>query len=549
MRHWPSAQWDEVTFGCHAASVIGVLCPDADLPVAAELFELFKTPWARFEPDRSFDVLVAENEFQDGEAPLVIVYGAQGVRASGRDLALDGARIPIYGALTTIGEGAPLVRTQLGDVVVTRERAGVMTTIRCGYSLLDEVRRLLDEGQPPEHAALPTLDLHIELLRGWILDAGISFVEIPPRPAGGAFVACLTHDIDFLRLRDHRFDHTLAGFLYRATVGSVRDGIRGRRPWHEVGRNLAAAATTPLVKLGLHGDPWRPFESYLEADSPNRSTFFVVPFRGQEGKEVAMPKSHRRAVRYHLEHARPWIELAASQGFEIGVHGIDAWIDPALARLERQRIAEVLGSEPEGVRIHWLCRDGETPRRLEEAGFGYDATVGYNETVGFRAGTLQAYRPLGCSRLLELPLHLQDTSLFYTSRLSLTEPQAWSPAKSVLEHAQALGGVLTVSWHDRSLAPERLWGDFYELLLSTLAENGAVFLTARDAVSLFRARRSVQFDPDHAGRALRVAGGQGAVDAALLVRVHNVSGQAYEVNLRRSQVVELPACERFKSRS
>ena len=39
--------------------------------------------------------------------------------------------------------------------------------------------------------------------------------------------------------------------------------------------------------------------------------------------------------------------------------------------------------------------------------------VGYNETVGFRAGTSQVFAPIGTKHLLELPLHIQDTSLLY----------------------------------------------------------------------------------------------------------------------------------------
>lgn len=528
--------------------MIGVICHEVDLPVATELFELFKTPWAPFDPGRPFDIVIAEGEAPDTDAPLVLVFAARGTRASGTTITGDGIELPVYGELSAISGGAPLACTEHGDIVASREQAGSTTTIRCGYSLLGEVRQLLDDGQPPEHAALPTLDLHLELLRRWILDAGIGFVEIPPRPAGGAFVACLTHDIDFLRMRDHRFDHTLAGFLFRATVGSIRDGIRGRRPLQDVGRNLTAAAATPLVQLGLRPDPWRPFESYVEADSPHRSTFFLVPFAGRQGEQVVMPKPHRRAVRYELEDAGPSMEFAASQGFEIGVHGIDAWIDSERAGIERERIAEVLGSVPEGVRMHWLCRDAGTPRRLEEAGFGYDATVGYNDAVGFKAGTLQAYGPLGCSRLLELPLHLQDTSLFYPRRMSLSAPSAWSLAEALLERAKTLGGVLTVSWHDRSLGPERLWDTFYSRLLRTLSNSDAVFLPAREAVALFRARRSVQFEPDPAGRAVRVTGGREAIDPGLVVRVNHPGGQATDTVWRGDHVVDLPAGERSGAR-
>ncbi len=50
-------------------------------------------------------------------------------------------------------------------------------------------------------------------------------------------------------------------------------------------------------------------------------------------------------------------------------------------------------------------QDSATPSILDEAGFSYDSSAGYNETVGYRNGTTQVFRPLGTKTLLELPLH------------------------------------------------------------------------------------------------------------------------------------------------
>jgi hypothetical protein len=519
--------------------MIGVAGAETDLSTAAELFELFKTPWAPFDAGRSFDVVIASDAPPETDARLVIVLGVGGPQASDATVTSGAARLRIYGRLSTISAGEPLARNAHGEVVVARDKTGSTTTLRCGFDLLAEVRHLLRDGQPPEHASIPALDLHVDLLRRWILAAGIPLLEVPPRAAGAPFLVSLTHDIDFLRLRDHRFDHTLAGFLLRSTVGSVREGIRGRRSWSDVRRNVATAATTPLVQLGLRDDPWQPFESYVEADSPARSTFFVVPFAGRPGQNVSMPKPQRRAVRYELEDARGSIGAAVGQGFEMGVHAIDAWIDVDAARVERARIAEFVGREPDGVRIHWLCRDHGTPSRLEAAGFGYDASVGYNDAVGFRAGTLQPFRPLGCSRLLELPLHLQDTSLFYPRRMSLGASEAWRLAESLVEQAEIHGGALTVSWHDRSLAPERLWGAFYANLLSTLRERGAKLQTAADTISFFRSRRSLRLD-QHAGGSAEVSGDPGAAQAGLLVRVARPDGAAEETPWRGTSRFELP---------
>jgi len=56
---------------------------------------------------------------------------------------------------------------------------------------------------------------------------------------------------------------------------------------------------------------------------------------------------------------------------------------------------------------------------------------------------------------------------------------------------QELGGVSTLSWHERSLAPERQWDGAYRWLLAQLRQRGACVLPAREVVSWFRVRRSV----------------------------------------------------------
>src|SRR5205807_2397868 len=61
-------------------------------------------------------------------------------------------------------------------------------------------------------------------------------------------------------------------------------------------------------------------------------------------------------------------------------------------------------------------------------------------------------------------------------------------------HVGHFGGCVTVNWHDRSIAPERLWGRFYEELVDHLVNQGAWFSTAADAVAWFRKRRSAVFE-------------------------------------------------------
>ena len=87
-------------------------------------------------------------------------------------------------------------------------------------------------------------------------------------------------------------------------------------------------------------------------------------------------------------------------------------------------MAFVTGESSIGIRMHWLLWDANTPSALERAEFAYDSTFGYNETVGYRAGTSQVFRPFGAQTPLGLALHIQDGALFYPQRLDLSEPEA-----------------------------------------------------------------------------------------------------------------------------
>jgi hypothetical protein len=107
---------------------------------------------------------------------------------------------------------------------------------------------------------------------------------------------------------------------------------------------------------------------------------------------------------------------------------------------------------------------------------------------------MQAYKPLTAVRLLELPLHVMDTALFYPEYLGLSQAEALPLIRQFANHAIQFGGCLTINWHDRSLAPERKWDECYRSLLKELKSRGAWFSTAGQAVSWFRKRRSVTFE-------------------------------------------------------
>src|SRR5262249_35762924 len=131
---------------------------------------------------------------------------------------------------------------------------------------------------------------------------------------------------------------------------------------------------------------------------------------------------------------------------------------------------------------------------LEAAGFDYDSTFGFNDAVGFRGGTGQAFRPLGVEKLIELPLIIQDTALFLGRRMHLDEEDAFLLCKRIIAEARTFGCGLGVLWHLRSLAPERCWDGFYTRLLAHLDSEGAWMAPATEVVSFYRQRRSIRLD-------------------------------------------------------
>jgi hypothetical protein len=491
--------------------MIGVLANPSDYAVACEFFELFKTPWELYRAGQEYDVVLCAGEFDPliADTKLVIVFSDQELALEVRDeipvhchgsgarnLLYKDVLVPIYGNSATFQHIQASFLSEEGsrEAAAYTRKFGNTMLVRIGYNLFAEIRLLFTNGQPIANACIPTLELHIMLLRDLILGNGISLVEIPPVPEGYRFIACLTHDVDHPLIRQHRCDHTICGFIYRAVVGSVIEVLRRRMPVRNLLKNWSAVVALPFVHLGLVKDFWSGFDRYTELEGGVGSSFFIIPFRNRPGSCGDGPAPNRRAARYGTGDIATQIERLISRGCEIGVHGIDAWRDSSRAREELEEVRRITGKQEIGTRMHWLYFDEQSPAILETAGFDYDSTVGYNAAVGYRAGTTQAYKPLGATRLLELPLHVMDTALFFPGYLDLAPDEAWKVVSRVIDNVIRFGGCITFNWHDRSIAPERLWREFYAALVHELKSRGAWFASSSQAVNWFRKRRSTAFD-------------------------------------------------------
>lgn len=521
--------------------MIGVIAKEYQKPAVLEFFELFKVPWEFYNRERTYDVIIAtDSDVTLPPAKLIIVFGSETTPFDGehgiRHLSHVGSttilehgslRYPIYRGLAVFDD---FPGTFIGTGDVEGGQAGILfdrdegRILRIGYDLFDEIYFHLTKGQPADHALSPTVEVHISLLRSWILGAGLALFEIPPTPAGYRFIACLTHDVDFIAIRDHIFDRSLFGFIYRVFFPpTLRDWGR-KISWSRVFKNLRAFLSLPGVYLGFFRDFWFQLNRFLEIEKGIPSTFFFIPIKNHPGDDGERISPGHRAARYDVNDYRNQLIDLKGRGHEIGVHGIDAWQDSRKGRRELEFIRDITGDDKPGVRMHWLYFAENSPGMLEDAGFQYDSSLGYNDAVGYRSGTSQVFRLPGSSKVFELPLHVQDTAMFYPKRMGLGQPAALALCKKLIGDRGIYGGVLTVNWHQRSLGPERNWDDFYIELLRMLKAENVWFATAKQVVSWFRRRRSIFFgNVDYAGQKVRLRIGSGGEDTfpCMTLRVHH----------------------------
>jgi hypothetical protein len=359
--------------------MIGVIANPSERAVIGEFFELFKTPWEFYSSGRRYDVVLcaADSNFEWNIANVVLVYAGHelpfdaGAKVqiisqarNGCMVSYKGLRIPVYGeSVTFAGETSVVVLERSEDAARDEQHRGAHV-VRIGYDLFGEVRTLLTIGQPAENAGVPTLELHIALLRALVVASGAPLFEIPPVPAGYRMIACLTHDVDHPSVRLHKFDHTMFGFLYRAMIGSAIDLIRGRTSASNLVHNWLAALKLPFVHLGLAKDFWGNFERYTEIEGDSPSSFFVIPFKNVPGRTSDGFAPRIRGAAYGASDVADQLRRLLAAGCEVGLHGIDAWIDAARGREELREIRLITGARDVGVRMHWLFFAEQSPAVL-----------------------------------------------------------------------------------------------------------------------------------------------------------------------------------------
>jgi len=284
----------------------------------------------------------------------------------------------------------------------------------------------------------------------------------PVWPGGKSFAVCLTHDVDLVSVSSFqessriRYASLLEG---SATLKKIRLLVG----W---GLDVARA-----IKRASAPDPLHCYERWLEVEEKvgARSTFFFWPGWKAVGKHHPSDCLYDMEDRVVFDGQRctvaEMIREIDRRGWEIGLH--PSWYSfDDVDEMKRQKAAleKALGRDVVSVRQHFLHYDIRvTPRVQAAAGLKYDATLGFNDNVGFRFGTCYPWRLYDLEAekelpIVEVPLIIQDGAMLNPAKgMRLDEESAFQYVKQITEAVERVGGVLTLLWHPNAVANPPWW--------------------------------------------------------------------------------------------
>lgn len=258
----------------------------------------------------------------------------------------------------------------------------------------------------------------------------------------------VSHDVDHLYGRDHWFrDFVYPKLWVRETLQLICGKITGGEWW---GRCISCFRKRrnyipELIEYDRsHGIP---------------STFFFGMAKGL-------------GMSYEPEEAKGMIQYVKDQGFGVGVHGICYDADAGI-EAEKKTFTELMGFEPDGIRMHYVRFDEKTLSRLDKAGYAFDTTEFDKQTGTCMKG------PYKVGNMWEFPLSVMDGYIPYPFE------KAKEKTLELLNRLQA-GGIETacILFHDSQFCGG--WGQtkrWYEWVTQGLKDEMDIcFVSYKDAI-------------------------------------------------------------------
>lgn len=366
----------------------------------------------------------------------------------------------VYRLLTLIDEAK----------VETRDRLGVFHS-----AALPKDRR--------ETRALSLVENHCQML-AQELQINTS-VRGSPWPGNFQYCLLLTHDTDAAAL----------GATGEIVANLAKSVLRRDRRRFE------------LAKLGWRyrsvpeKDPMFTFPTWRRelSDLGVNSSFYLSLVRTKK-RDVHDVRSD---VYHYTDSQLDTVRQMIDAGWEIGLHAsIRSKTDLELLLSDKQRIERSFGVPVHGLRHHYWSLDWNAPyktyRLHENAGFRYDLSMAWQDSVGLRAGTSLPFRPFDPERLRPLDLYVIPTAVLDDHVLLQGEGQcSISPEfAQIKQEVASVGGVLCLDWHTESASNLYPYEGHAEVLLAEIRkirDEGDAWVTTPWNLVQYWHKRSIQY--------------------------------------------------------
>ena len=210
-------------------------------------------------------------------------------------------------------------------------------------------------------------------------------------------------------------------------------------------------------------DYWQKLENTYSI----KSVFYVYSKIKQTPFTYLMDPSYNISKNRRLQEK---LKSLYAEGWEIGLHGsFQSYKNESLLKNEKNQLEEALGISISKCRQHWLCYEESITPSIHSNLFKEDATIGWNNQMGFRAGVASPYRPYNHNLKKPfahkiLPQAIMDSHIYDYS--SGNESDTLNEALKIMENCKRLQNLnFGVSWHPRTSHPEYGWESGYERLI------------------------------------------------------------------------------------
>lgn len=246
------------------------------------------------------------------------------------------------------------------------------------------------------------------------------------------------------------------------------EGKSGWRKWGSIWKDRLTNHSQRLkerkqVAIGSVKDPFDSFEaiSKVAQDYPETRVFWLL----------APWSEYDRNMNWNAKETVQSIQKVAHA--KLGIHpGYRSNSSDSLLTEEFRRFKVLTGEAAVRSRQHFLKLSfPQTYRRLIKQGILEDATMGYADQVGFRAGTAHPFRWFDLStneatELVILPFFYMDGT--FRQYLKKSVEQAIVEMKIVAMEIKRYGGTACFIWHNESFAEPNEWKGWKQLFDATL---------------------------------------------------------------------------------